>query len=207
MKNILKTLLFGVIAIAVIGSCSSSKNDGYVNTQKKPKTDAQEVSANRGLKLQKEECEELALKATDNLRESGNGVSAKESFATNIALLDARQKLAQQLEVCVNGLIRNFDQQHSAGKASDMISKQTAIQQAYFEQFLTNSRTICKNTYIKENGDYNVYVCVEMSKEEQKAMYKKLSEEKKIAIDFQEHQFMNDLAKAKEDYRKQRLSE
>jgi hypothetical protein len=46
-----------------------------------------------------------------------------------------------------------------------------------------------------------------MKPEEKKAMYKKLSEDKKIAIDFEEHQFLEDLAKAKEDYRKGKLAE
>jgi hypothetical protein len=207
MKH-LENIVVGMIAVAIISSCGSSKQaTGYVTNQERPMTEAQAASANRGLKLQKEECEELALEPTDNLRESGNGVSAKESFATNLALLDARAKLAQQLEVLVNGLIRNFDQQRSAGNASELDSKQTGLQQGYFEQFLTNTRPICKNTYVKENGDYNVYVCVEIQPKQQQAMYKKLSEDKKIAIDFEEHQFLDELAKAKEEYRKQKLDE
>jgi hypothetical protein len=208
MKH-LGNVLIGLIAVAVMSSCGSSKqaSTGYVANQKKPVTEEQASAANRGLKLQKEECEELALMAIDNLREAGNGVSAKESFATNIALLDARSKLAQQMEVLITGMIRNFDQQHSAGKATGIVGKQTAFQEGYFEQFLTNTRPICKNTYVKDNGDYNVYVCIEMQPQQQRAMYKKLSEDKKIAVDFAENQFMEELAKAKEEYRKQKLAE
>ena len=204
----MNTKFLKVAAIAVLGvvmiACKSNKQ-GYNANQAKPVTEAQRQAANRGTKLQKEECEEMALEASNNLRESGNGISDKEAFAVNLALLDARSKLAQQLEVLVNGLIRNFNQQHEANKDFASVGKASQIQQGYFEQFLTNTRLVCKNTYVKEDGKYNVYVCVEMNEQQQKAMYKKLSDEKKIAVDFAEHQFLKDLEKAKEDYRQKQL--
>jgi hypothetical protein len=185
--------------------CGSSKKSstGYAVEQTKPSTIPQAEAANRGIKLAKEECEELALEVTTNLRETGNGVSNKESFAVNLALLDARAKLAQQLTVMVSGLIRNFNQQHEADKDFASVAKASQIQQGYFEQFLTNTRPICKNTYVKEDGRYNVYVCIEMGDEQVKEIYKKLSNDKKIAVDFAEKQFLDELNKAKEDYRQQ----
>jgi hypothetical protein len=187
--------------------CGGSKKvaQGYAVEQTKPATVPQEQAANRGLKIAKEECEELALEATANLRESGNGVSDKEAFAVNLALLDARSKLAQQLEVLVNGLIRNFNRQHEADKDFASMAKATQLQQAYFEQFLTNTRSICKNTYVKQDGKYNVYVCIEMGEQMLRTMHRKLSDDKKIAIDFAEKQFLDELNKAKEDFRQQQL--
>ena len=208
----MRTTFFRIAAIAVVAAtmigCKSNKQvaSGYNANQKTPVTVEQRQAANRGVKLQKEECEELALEATTNLREAGNGISDKEAFAVNLALLDARSKLAQQLEVLVNGLIRNFNQQYEADKDFASAGKAGQVQQGYFEQFLTNTRPICKNTYVKEDGKYNVYVCVEMNEQQQKAMYKKLSNDKKIAVDFAEHQFLQDLEKAKDDYRKQQLN-
>jgi hypothetical protein len=188
-------------------SCNSSKktSKGYAVEQTKPSTVPQVEAANRGVKLVKEECEELALEATNSLRESGNGVSDKEAFAVNLALLDARSKLAQQLEVLVNGLIRNFNQQHEGDKEFSSVAKASQLQQGYFEQFLTNTRAVCKNTYVKEDGKYNVYVCVELGEQQIRAIHKKLSDDKKIAIDFAEKQFMDELNKAKEDFRQQQL--
>jgi hypothetical protein len=198
-------MFMGLVMTGCGGSKKASK--GYAVEQKQPSTVEQEQSANRGLKLKKEECEELALEATTNLRESGNGVSDKESFALNLALLDARSKLAQQLEVMVNGLIRNFNQQHEADKDFASMAKAGQLQQAYFEQFFTNTRPICKNTYVKEDGKYNVYVCIEMGEQMKKAMHKKLSDDKKIAVDFAEKQFLDELNKAKEDFRQQQLKQ
>ncbi|MDR1122214.1 MAG: hypothetical protein LBM08_15070 [Dysgonamonadaceae bacterium] len=201
--NFLKMVAMATFTVLVMTGCKSSNqaSNGYVSNQKTPSTVEQRQAANRGLKVQKEECEELALEMdVKNLRESGNGVSDKESFAVNLALLDARAKLAQQLEVLVSGLIRNFNQQHAADKDFTSVEKASQLQQGYFEQFLTNTRPICKNTYVKEDGKYNVYVCVEMGEQQQRAMYKKLSDDKKVSVDFAEHQFMQELGKAKGDY-------
>lgn len=205
--NFLKIAAMAALAVIVATGCKSKKqvSTGYSANQKEPVTVVQQQASNRGVKLQKEECEELALEQSKNLREAGNGISDKEAFAVNLALLDARSKLAQQLEVLVNGLIRNFNQQHEADKGFASAGKASQIQQGYFEQFLTNTRPICKNTYVKEDGKYNVYVCVEMNEQQQKAMYKKLSDDKKVAVDFAEHQFLQEMDKAKEDYRKQQL--
>jgi hypothetical protein len=206
-KNVI-FIAFIAVCVMMTGCRGGKKaSSGYAYEQKKPSTEAQAAAANRGLKVQKEECEEMALEETASLRESGNGISDRESFAVNLALLDARSKLAQQLEVMVNGLIRNFNQQHEASGGFASVAKEGQIQQAYFEQFLANTRPVCKNTYVKEDGKYNVYVCIEMDEQQKKAMYSKLSSDKKIAVDFAEKQFMDELNKAKEDFRLQQLKQ
>jgi len=202
----LKVVVFGISIM--FGACNSSrKSTGYSGIQTSPTTTAQQQAANRGLKIAKEECEELAMEPTANIRDAGNGISDREAFATNLALLDARAKMAQQLEVLVNGLTRDFNRQHEAGVDQLVsVAKAGQIRQSYFEQFLTNTRQICKNTYVKEDGKYNVYVCVEMDVNQQRAMYKKLTADKMVQIDFQENQFLKEMEKAKEEYRQKQLN-
>ncbi|MDR3329077.1 MAG: LPP20 family lipoprotein [Prevotellaceae bacterium] len=210
----MKRKVFLVVAVAATGmmvaSCGGTKQvaQGYQQpAQTQPKTLEQAQAANRGMKQEKEECEEEALKPTDNLREAGNGISDKEAFATNLALLDARAKLAQQLEVLINGLMRNFDQQHEAEKGFTRVGKASGVQQGYFEQLLTNTRPICKNTYVKEDGKYNVYVCVEMGEQQKKAVVQKLKDDKILEIDARESLILDDLNKAKEAYRQKLAGE
>jgi hypothetical protein len=149
----------------------------------------------------------MAIASTTAWRASGNGVSAKESFARSIAELDAKTRLARQLEEQINGLIRTFNQQHESGagaaSATSLVGKNTEIQEGYVDKLLSNVRTICNNSYVKENGDFNVYVCVEMSEQGLTAIHKKLTEDQKLSIDFAEDQFKKDMAKAKEDFRKE----
>ena len=206
--NVKKIILIGAVAFTAMFAtgCKGSKKAGYDGTQKTPTTAAQQQAANRGLKVQKEECEEMAMSESKNIRDAGQGISDREAFATNLALLDARSKLAQQLEVLVNGLTRNFNQQHEAG-TTDLasVAKAGLIQEGYFEQFLNNTKQVCKNTYVLPDGRYNVYVCVEMDQNAQSAMHKKLTDDKMLQIDFQESMFLKDLEKAKEEYRIKQL--
>lgn len=207
MKNLNFALIISIMVM--LGACKSpQKAAGYNGTQQKPTTVAQKEAADRGVKIQKEECEEMAMADSPNMRDAGNGISDREAFATNLALLDARSKLAQQLEVIVNGLIRNFNQQHEAG-TSDLssVAKAGQIEQGYFNQFLNNTKQICKNTYVKEDGRYNVYVCVEMDLNAQKAMHKKLTDDKMMQIDYQEYQFLQDMEKAKQDYQQKQSNQ
>jgi len=166
----------------------------YNTVQTTPATPAQAQSANRGIKLEKEECEAKALEQTASIREFGNALSENESFGVNMALLDARSKLAQQLEAMINGMSKRFSEQYEKGQTnSSYTGKGTQIQQGYFEQFLTNTRPICKNTYVKEDGRYNVYVAIELGEQEQKAIYSQLKKDEKLAIDFDEHMFLREM--------------
>lgn len=168
-------------------SCGSPKS-AYPGYQTKPTNDVQSAAANRGVKLEVEECEELASDLTvENPREFGNGVSTKESFATNLALLDARSKMAQRIKTYVQGAIVS-----SGGQTQDPESLSTLegmVQTAKWEEYVANTRVIKKNTYIKENGQYNVYVCIEMPKEELKKLYDTLSQEKIISAQISEQMF------------------
>ena len=190
--NYLKLALVAIVAGALFSACGSAKT---------AKTPEQKAAANRGVKLEKEECEELAMRESKNWRASGNGVSAKESFARNLAELDAKARLARQLEEQINSLIRAFNQQHAAAGAQDLVGKDTGITEGYADQLLSSVKTICSNTYAKEDGSYNVYVCVEMGEESLSRIHKKLTDDQKLSIDFAEHQFKQDMEKAKEDYR------
>ncbi|OAV70989.1 hypothetical protein Barb4_00970 [Bacteroidales bacterium Barb4] len=169
---------------------------GLMSCADKKQVTAEQVTANRGVKLQVEACEELAMASP--LRAAGNGVSQKESFAKSIAVLSAKSNLGRALGEQVSGMIRTFNQQHSANAASDLVGKDSELNESYFEQFLTNVRVICSNTYVQKDGSYNAYVCVEMEDESLSSIHKKLSDDKKIPIDFAKDQFKKEMEKAKE---------
>ncbi|MDR3329037.1 MAG: hypothetical protein LBS63_02865 [Prevotellaceae bacterium] len=151
----------------------------------------------------KDECQLKALeKDATAWRSWGTGSSAKESFATNLAELDARTKLARQLTVQINGFIRSFNQQHTAGAAAGEVGKASEVQQAYVDKLLTGTRVICTNAYdVAATGQVEVFVCVEMDESAVAGIVKKISDEKKLAIDFAERQFLDEMKKAKEDFR------
>ncbi|MCL2682633.1 MAG: hypothetical protein FWE63_03990 [Bacteroidales bacterium] len=188
-KTLLKLAVIAMALIVTTGACKSSK-----------KATETTYTGARGIAIQTEECIKMALNPPAGVfRGSGNAIADREQFAVNQATMEARASLARQLEVLIEGLIQRFDQEHDAGNASSSVGKGTGITREYVQQFVTNSRPICQNTYDKD-GKFNVYVAVEMSEEQTRNIYKKLREDQKISIDFQEHQFLKELERAKEEY-------
>jgi uncharacterized membrane protein len=155
-------------------------------------------STSRGVKREKEECEESALMAGVNPRASGSGVSTSEAIAFNIAKLQARNELAAQVAVEVTGILRHRVEQYqlTAGAATDfranvgsvsgnaaaphtisgtLASDSMEIAQRV-SQILTNTQPICKNTYDLPDGTVQVYVCMEMNLQAQRTAYKAFKE-------------------------------
>jgi hypothetical protein len=190
--NYFKFALVAIIAGVMVTACGSSR------VAKSPE---QKSAMSRGVKQEKEECQELAMQKSESWRASGNGVSPKESFAQSIAELTAKVRLARQLEEQINSFIKTFNAQYDANRTQDLAGKSTEIAEGYVDKLLTNVKVICSNTYVKEDGSYNVFVCVEMGAEGLSRIYKKLSEDKKVSIDFAEHQFKKEMEKAKEEFR------
>jgi len=170
----------------------------------KATTPAQKSASARGAKLEKEECEEKAMESVKAWRASGNGTSPKEAFARSMAELNAKTRLAQQLEEEMEGLRTSFGRQHEAGGAQELVGGLGNLETGYVSKLLTNVKTICSNTYVKPDGTYNVYVCVEMGEEALSAIHKKLSDDQKLSIDYDEHRFKQEMVKARENYRSNR---
>ena len=187
--------------VAVLLAICVVPNDAEAQSRKEKKDSKKVTSQSRGTKLIREECEELAMDITSvNPRAAGNAISINEMMATNMALLDARSNLAQQLEVFVNGAIKSFNQQYAAEGNISLDQKNTQVQAAYFENILNNTRPICKNTYLKDDGSYNVYVCIEMDPNLTHIVYEQLKNDKMLHIDFNEERFKSEINEARKLY-------
>ena len=185
-------IIMAIIALLVaLSSCGSNKqvSASYSGVSSVPANPVQASAVNRGVKIEVEECEEMATDITaENPREFGNGVSAKESFATNLAILDARSKMAQRITAYVKGLIINAEGQTQSSNSYQGMAGQ--VQTAQWDQYVSNAKVIKKNTYVKEDGQYNVYVCIEMPKEQLKQIYDNLSNDKTISAKITESMFL-----------------
>ncbi len=183
-------------------------NDAFAQKRKERKASAKATTQSRGVKINREECEELAMDITAAYpRAAGNAISANEAMATNLAVLDARSNLAQQLEVMVNGMLTNFGEQYASGSAGGFQGSAKQLQEGYFQNILNNTRPIKKNTYLKEDGTFNVYVCIEMNPEQNTAIYNQLRKDEILHIDFDEAMFIERMNKAREEYIRMRGDE
>ena len=150
-------------------------------------------TSGRGTKIEVEECEALAMDpSATNPRAFGNGISTNESFATNMALLDARSKMAQQIKANVNGMILKAEGQ---ADGSNSVAVSTQGQTAGMSDNKSSysayagTKVLKKNIYLKEDGQYNVFVCIEMSEGQVTKLFNDLSQEKAISTKITEQMF------------------
>jgi hypothetical protein len=194
-KMYLKIALTAIVASLFITACRSAKT---------AKTPEQKAAMDRGILQDSEKCQELAREKTKGWREWGNSVSTKESNAHNAAALDARSRLARQLQMQINTFIRQYNDQYEANGVQDVSGKLNEIAAGYAEQLLSGTNEICSNAYVKTDGSFNVYVCIEMSEDSVSRIYKKLTDDKKLSIDYSFERFKQEMDKIQEDYRTNR---
>jgi hypothetical protein len=167
------------------------------------------AQTSRGVKREKEACEEMAMQAATNPRSAASAVSSSESLATQIAMVLAREDLAAQVAAEIAGIKRhrveqvrgtagagtNYNAQRAdmqinvSGTESASKTVSAILQQDSMEtvqkvlQVLSNSRAVCKNAYDQPNGDVLVYVCVEMALAAQRQAYQELKNEGILDVD------------------------
>ena len=166
-------------------------------------------NTSRGVKIEKEECEEMALKAATNPRAAGSGTSSSEAIALNIAKLQARNELAAQIAAEISGVmshrIEQYSQTAGAGSSfnvkdenykgaitghdnqsrtiSGILERDSMVIVQKVSQILTNTVPICKNSYKQPDGAVKVFVCIEMDLQTQRKLFTELKEEGVFEID------------------------
>ena len=193
MKNyFFRMSVMALIAITtVIAGCKSGQ---------KATTPQQKSAMNRGAKMEKEECEEMAR--ISPARASGNGVSQSERLAKNSAALNARQELASTVKTALIGMGTNFEEQFKSNKDGSYKGRDVNFIGGLVDGSVTAS-IICSNTYVKDDGSYNVYVCVEMDKGSLDNLYNKISRNEELSIKFDEKMFKDEMDRRLKELREQ----
>ena len=193
MRNI--CVLIACIAVLELFTLSGCKSQQSLTPEQK-----ESIGVGR-VKKERDECQQMALNVKgETLRAWGEGVSAKESFATNLAELDARAKIARQLEITMETLIKSFNTQYSKDGILDEAGRALELQEGYVNKILTGTVPVCSNTWVLPNGNNQVYVCMELTGEKVQEIVKNLSKETKLDIDFAEHNFRKAMEEARERF-------
>lgn len=182
--------------------------EGFAQKKKEKKAAAAATVRGIGLKIEREECEEMAMDITATTpREYGSAVSSNEAMATNLALLDARSKLAQQLVAMVEGGTSSYMEQAGTNAKEIFKNTQKMEQEGYFDSLLRNTRSIKKNTYLKEDGTYHVYICIEMNPGWDQSICNKLHEDEIMSIEVDEAMYRERLKEARDEFMRRRANE
>jgi hypothetical protein len=163
----------------------------------------------RGVKREKEECEEFAFQAEANPRASASAVSRSEAVAYKMAMTEARAELAAQVAAEITGFVRRRVEQYRLTAGADtefalnsanlrgsvsgsnnkprtvsaLIEADSSETVQRVVQVISNTRPVCKNTYDCGDGSVRVYVCVEMGLAAQRQVYKELKNDELIDFD------------------------
>jgi hypothetical protein len=155
----------------------------------------------RGTKREKEECEQLALQAGTNPRAAANAISLSEAMAYRMAMTQARADLAAQVASEISSVVTRRAEQtqtNIGGESSfALMEADNAETVERVSQIIANSRPICNNTYDRDDGRVQVYVCLEMGLDAQRQAYDALDLDEKA---MEEKEFLAELAKAREEY-------
>jgi hypothetical protein len=150
--------------------------------------------------MEDEECEVLAMKETKDWRAAGNGEDPDKIIAERTAEIRAKSQLARRLEEHIVSAVNSFNERHGIDNALIRKDKTVFEDTGYANQLLKNVRIIHKKVYVKADGTFNVYVCVEMGEEKLSDIHKKLTDDQILSIDFDEHQFKQEMEKMKQEY-------
>lgn len=147
--KVLKLIIASVLATGMFTSCGGSKQ---TVTQGSPIM--QEIA------IENNECEELQIQKPD-IRAVGEGISKRDSRATSLAEAQARAQFQRTLESIIKTSQGEEGVRHGGINGSDEgeISNDNVL--AIAQGVVKNLVIIKKSKFLRADGSYHVYVCLE----------------------------------------------
>lgn len=143
--------------------------------------------------------EELNIPCSDNdyhsdkthFRGTGQGKSQDLSTARRKANLDANAMLASSINRTIKSVTDRYTQDITVGDAREFAEKFEMMTRDVVSQELNNVSTVCNKTFQKD-GMYNVYVAVEVAKDELlNNISTKISKDDRLRLDYDKMKFEN----------------
>ena len=101
-----------------------------------------------------------------------------DNIATSKAELEARQRLAQQVNTTIQVVSDNYVQDVGVASASDVMDRFESLVREVTNTTLADLRMLGREKYVDEAGTYTVFVAYEIKKS---AMYRLLKKQNRIS--------------------------
>lgn len=165
--------------------------------------------------LANDPCEDYALE-NPSKRAAGMGLHFQKSTAKNQAELEARAALAKSLQTCIETNIKNYADAATLYSADNQNGQSVTDQTASLndraagmsKELVTGAPVVKISTYMTQNNQYRVYVCVEysesvseMAEKIAKRYNEMLTDEQKARINFNELEFQKTQEEAFNNYK------
>ena len=192
--NIMKNIYFLLLSITLLSlvSCSSSKKI------------TKETASGEIRKEFIVPCADFSENSKEAFRATASATSPNHQFAKEKAMTLARSGLAQKIEVSVSTMIDDYANQYDVDNEQEFKQVTKDITRQVVDQTLNGLNVTCEQNFTLSSGKYEVWVGIEMSIDNVgKKIYNKISDEKKIRLDYDYEKFKEELQKELEKRREQ----
>lgn len=118
------------------------------------------------------------------------GLSTDMSIAKKKAMSNARTELAGAINAKVKSVTDHYASSYQQGEQEEAKSRYQQLTRTVVEQELTGLRVICEETMRSSDGNYKVYVAVELSGEDiASKLANRIKNDEKLRIDFEYEKF------------------
>jgi hypothetical protein len=127
-----------------------------------------------------------------HFRGTGNAKSTNLSTAKRKANLDANAMLAAGVNRTIKTVTDRYTQDITVGEASEFAEKFEDMTRSVVNQTLNNVATACSKTFQGDDGLYNVFVAVEVAKDEMlNNISDRISKDDRLRLDYDKMKFEN----------------
>lgn len=191
MKQI-KFIALGVTVIAMLSACGGSKQ---VATTKSNIVQEMEVATDK--------CERYALQKPE-VRAVGEAYDFRVSFAKTYAEGQARAEMRRKIEAAIKtassedgaGYEKHVSSGNEGASARDEGAKKNLFVEQIAEGIVSNTAIVEMSKYLRSDGSYHVYVCIEymdgiskMAENIAKQIEQQVSDEERMKMNFEFNKF------------------
>ena len=134
-------------------------------------------------------------------RATQSGKSPDLATAKKIALQNARTELASNVESTMKAVIDNYTNQRTVGDKQEFENKFEEYSRTVINQTLNDVRIMDEKVFKENDGKYNYYVAIEMSKEPiVRNVSDRISKDAKLQLDFDQYKFRQEFDKEMEKF-------
>ncbi len=192
MKNLSRFFVFSVICL-LLSSCGGSKQ---ASQQPKSGIIHEAYQAN-------DPCEEYALMKPET-RAVGEAYDFRVSYAKTYAEGQARAEMRRKIEAAINSASgedgAGYEKAASSGNEGAIVRDEASKKNIYVDQIasgiVSNTAVVKMSKYLRQDGSYHVYVCVEyldgiekMAETIAKQVEQQVSDDERMKMNFEFNKF------------------
>ncbi len=127
-----------------------------------------------------------------HFRGTGNAKSTNLAMAKRKASLDANAMLAAGVNRTIKSVTDRYTQDITVGTASEYAEKFEDMTRSVVSQTLNNVATVCNETFETDDGQYHVFMAVEVDKDEMlNNISNRISKDDRLRLDYDKMKFEN----------------